>query len=105
MAKKPNNVIALETDKYEAKVKEFQDYLEQNPIITKVEKDGEINEAEDEQNARHKEITIQCKIMDYLPNWLVALKNLRIEEEEKQVKLRGGGEMNDMAKAMINKNE
>lgn len=102
MAKKKENLIALETNKYEDKVKEFQDYLEQNSVVTKVTQDGNINEAENIQEKRHKELLIQMKIMTELPNWLAALKKLR-EDEENKTELRGGSEISAAARLMMDR--
>lgn len=104
MAKKNEGVIALEISKYEEKIKEFQDYLEQNNVVTKVTSKGEYNEADNVQDKRHKEILIQIKMMDALPNWLSALKKLR-EEEIDKLELRGGTEMSDAARIMIERNK
>jgi hypothetical protein len=106
MAKKPQtDVIALEREKYETKVKEFQDYLAQNPLITVVTADGEIKESKDSQEMRHKELLLQAKIMDFLPNWLLAIKTLRQQDEEKQERLRAGTEINDVAKLIMRKDD
>lgn len=74
-----SNIIYNELRRYEEKVKEFQDYLEKNTIITKV-KNGKLVEA-DEAN-RYKEMDVQMKIMSNLPAWLEALKKLRTEEQK-----------------------
>jgi hypothetical protein len=41
---------------------------------------------------KFKEIDIQIKMMNALPNWLSALKGLK-ESEQAKMELRGGGEM------------
>lgn len=65
-SKKDNNPIALELCKYEAKVKEFQMYLESKPI-------GYIMD----DAIRHKEIDIQLKMMEKLPFYLAEIKKLK----------------------------
>ena len=78
------NVIALEIDKYEAKVKEFQDYLEFNNIL---------NKSFEEDKDKFKEMEMQMKIMTELPKWLQGLKLLKEDSATKGVDLRGGGTM------------
>lgn len=98
MAKKTkDNIIALEIEKYEKKIKEYQDYLEKNTIISKVDKDT-INLEQESQDKKHKEILIQIRLMDALPNWLEALKKLKQESENTSIELRGDSEMNDVFK-------
>lgn len=70
-SKKSENPIALELNKYEKKVKEFQDYLEAKPINSIVD-DG----------VRHKEIDIQLKMMEKLPFYLSEIKKLKIAVQE-----------------------
>jgi hypothetical protein len=90
MAKtKKDSPIALETAEYEEKIREFQSYLKINAVISKVTKAGTIQEEADSQDKRHKEILIQIKVMDSLPGWLLALKKLREEQEEHELKTRG----------------
>lgn len=88
------SLIEKETLRYEEKVKEFQDYLEQNTVIRKI-KNGKVIEA-DEAN-RYKEMDIQMKIMSNLPAWLEALKKLR-DTNEKKVEIRGSAEVSGMFK-------
>lgn len=88
MAKKANqSVIALEIEKYEKKIAEFQDYLENH---------ANVELAED----KYKEIEIQIKLMNALPTWILALKNMKEDSQakEKEVELRGGASISDMAK-------
>lgn len=88
------NLIATELSRFEDKVKEFQDYLEKNTIITKV-KNGKVIDA-DEAN-RYKEIDIQMKIMSSVSIWLETLKKLRASDEKK-VEIRGSAEVSGMFK-------
>lgn len=96
MARKPTGVIALEIEKYEAKIKEFQDYLELNQI-----KDAYFETEQD----KHKEIDTQIKMMNALPNWLLSLKQLKEDAKDKPIELRGGAQINDVAKMIMNKNK
>jgi hypothetical protein len=75
-AKKSDNPIALELNKYSSKVKEFQDYLESKPI----------NSIGDD-STRHKEIEVQLKMMEKLPFYLSEIKRLRAVVEEGVSKL------------------
>jgi hypothetical protein len=106
MAKKPQtDVIALEREKYEAKVREFQDYLAQNPLVTMVTADGEIKESKDSQDMRHKELLLQAKLLDFLPNWILSIKAMRQQDEDKEQRLRAGSEINDIAKLTMRKDD
>ena len=78
MAKKASSTIALEIEKFEKKIKEYQTYL-QLMDITKMT----------EEESRHKEIGTQNSIMNLLPNWLEALKKLRDVAETKEMETRG----------------
>lgn len=69
--KKADNPIALELNKYENKVREFQAYLEKT-IITSIADDA----------SRHKEIDIQLKMMEKLPFYLSEIKKLRVIIQE-----------------------
>lgn len=95
--------IDYEVSRVEDKVKEYQDYLEKNTIITKV-KDNKLEEADDSVGARHKEIEVQIKIMDALLRWLPLLKNLKEEESKKQIEVRGDSEINPMFKKRLDQN-
>lgn len=98
MAKKNNDsVIALEIEKYEQKINEFQTYLETHDIRRIGEFDGE----ED----KYKEIDTQIKMMNALPNWLVSLKALKEAAEEAKTELRGGNEISDAARIMMERNK
>lgn len=92
MAKNKDSVIAFELDRLDEKIKEFQDYLEKNTIITKV-KNNTLKEA-DETN-RHKEIDTQIKMINALFLWLPSLEKLR-STEEKKPDIRGGNSLNGM---------
>lgn len=84
MAKtKKENPISLELDKFEKKVKQYQTYLETYNLLH-IEDSAE----------RHKEITAQNSIMNLLPNWLKALKELRETAEKVDLETRGGAEVN-----------
>lgn len=78
MAKKSNSTIALEIEKFEKKIKEYQTYLQLMDITKMTEEEG-----------RHKEIGTQNSIMNLLPNWLEALKKLREVAQEKEMETRG----------------
>lgn len=91
MAKsKVGNVIALEIEKYESKINEFQTYLETHDI----RRIGELDIEED----KYKEIDTQIKMMNALPNWLVSLKTLKEDAEAKSIELRGGNEISDISR-------
>lgn len=87
---KINSIIALEIGKYEAKIREFQIYLETHDV----RRIGEINKDED----KYKEIDTQIKILNALPNWLEALKRLKEVEGEATEEMRGESEINDAHK-------
>ena len=105
MSKKIDKVITnidYEIGKVEEKIKEFQDYLIENTVITKV-KNGELKEASEAQALRHKEIEIQIKMNDAVLRWLPILKSLREEASKKEVALMGDVEMNPMFKRKFDK--
>lgn len=84
MAKKKiddKSLIHLNLEKLEAKVDEFQNYLELNPINSTVTQDGAILMELDAQDKLHKEILIQIKMQDSLFNWLPLLEKLKEKEE------------------------
>lgn len=85
---KKTNVIALEVEKYEAKIAEFQRYLEDHKNF-------------DIADDRYKEIDIHIKIMNALPVWILALKDMKENASDKPVELKGGAVMNDAAKALM----
>lgn len=82
--KDKGNSIALEIDKFEKKIKEYQDYLQMMDITKMTEEDS-----------RHREITTQNSIMSLLPVWLEALKKLRDVAQEKQLETRGDVDIPD----------
>lgn len=93
MAKKQTvSVIALEIEKYEKKIAEFQDYLEKH-------KNFEL--AED----KYKEGDFQTRLMDKLPNWILALKAMKEDAETKTIELRGGGAISDGARLIMERNK
>lgn len=95
MAKsKKDNPISLELEKFEKKIKQYQQYLESFNIL-------HIEDASE----RHKEITAQNTIMDRLPNWLKGLKELREVSEKVAVETRGGVEINAGWKVLKERNE
>lgn len=73
MKKKKNNIIGLEIERLEKKIKQYQDYLDIMDITTMTNDDK-----------RHKEIPTQNAIMDRLPVWLESLKKLREEAVEQK---------------------
>jgi hypothetical protein len=100
MAKKINkdSPIALEIVEYEEKIREFQNYLKKNPIVSTIRKGGDIQEEPESQDKRHKEIAVQIKVMDALPAWLLALKKLREEQAENELETRGDVDVPGMFK-------
>lgn len=86
---KIENLIDVEITKFENKVKEFQDYLKTNNIVTQVMRDNSIVMTEDDQDKLHKEILVQIKIQDALLQWMSLLKKLRETEKEKKAETRG----------------
>lgn len=85
--KKDNNIIALEIEKFEEKINEFQTYLEVNNI-------NRVGEYEDD-GKKYKEIETQLKIMAALPALLEALKRLREVSQERQMETRGDVDIPD----------
>lgn len=83
-SKKDTNPIALELNKYEAKVKELQDYLEAKSI-TAIGDDA----------SRHKEIEVQLKMMEKIPFYLGEIKKLRTVVQEGVDKLMSNSLMGD----------
>lgn len=95
MAKKNNkdSVIALELERFEKKIKEFQDYLE----FTSIKSIGDTKE-------RHNEIDAQIKILNALPNWLTAYERLLEEASTSdQIDVRGGEEISGLMQKKLNK--
>lgn len=88
MGKEKTSIIALELDRFESKVRQFQDYLHNvNPLIIEDEK------------KRQTEIDTQIKIMRELPNWLAALEKLRNQDiMEKAKEIRGDVELSGLMK-------
>lgn len=91
------SLIHLNLEKLEAKVDEFQKYLQMNTIVTKVTNKDEILLSEDDQDKLHKEILIQIKMQDALFTWLPALEKLK-EKELETKNVRGDMEVGDMFK-------
>jgi hypothetical protein len=87
------SLIAVELSRLDEKIKEFQDYLEKNTIITKV-KDNKLKEADD--TNRHKEIDTQIKMINALFIWLPSLDKLRDVDDTKKFEARGGAETNGL---------
>lgn len=106
MAKiKLDSLISFELDKLEAKAGEFQQYLEENSIITKVTSDNEILLALEEQDKLHKEIVIQIKMQDALFNWMPLLEKLREGDALKKLELRGDATANGLFNKVRNNGE
>lgn len=85
------NPIALQADKFERKIEEFQKYLEVNKIS------GILDYTE-----RHNEIKVQVLIMEKLGPLLRELKALKIVEEENNGKeIRGDAELSPFEKGLI----
>lgn len=87
------SVVGVELQRFEDKLKEFQDYLEKNTIITKVH-NGKLKEA-DEAN-RYKEIDMQIKMQNAVLTWLPILEKLRTTEDSRKFEARGGQEVNGL---------
>lgn len=106
MAKKidPDRLISVELEHLENKVKEFQDYLRLNTIVTKVtvaNRSANIDEillSEDAQDKLHKEIVIQIKMQDALFTWLPLLEKLKEGEASKELETRGDIAVNGLFK-------
>jgi thiamine kinase-like enzyme len=97
MAKiKAESLLSIELEKLENKVNEFQQYLEENSIITKVTRDSEIIIALEEQDKLHKEIVIQIKMQDALFNWMPLLEKLREGSISKKLETRGNVKLNGL---------
>jgi hypothetical protein len=102
MAKiKIDSLIDVELSKLEAKVAEFQTYLEENSITTVVKGNGEFFLGLEEQDKLHKEIVIQIKMQDALFNWMPLLEKLREAEVTKKQQIRGDIEVG----GLFNKNK
>lgn len=85
MAKKkinPDSLIAVELEKLQKKVNEFQTYLELNSINYVISKDREFDITVDTQDKLHKEIIVQIKMQDALFNWLPVLEQLKAGKTE-----------------------
>lgn len=80
--KKTNNPIALQADKFERKIEEFQKYLETNKISNIIDF-----------TERHNEIKVQVLIMEKLGPLLRELKALKIVEEAEQEKKENRGDV------------
>lgn len=89
MAKKINTIIAVELDKFEKIIFQYQDYLMKNDIRRM-----------DDDKKRHDEGNFQIKVIDALPKWLSALEALRYKEEEEKRdikdEVRGGSELSGL---------
>jgi hypothetical protein len=83
MAKSKKNYIGLELDRYAEKIKEFQDYLEMNPV-------GLLQDPK----TRITEISMQINMMERLGNMLANLNTLKEGKAEEDKRLRGGVEKN-----------
>lgn len=92
------SLIHVELKKLEAKVKQFQDYLERNNINTVVTESGEIVLTDKDQEALHKEMLIQIKVQDALFAWLPLLEKLKQGEQDKADNVRGNTEIGGMFK-------
>lgn len=91
MAKKlnPDNLIDVEIKKFEAKLAEFQNYMQMNTIVTQVTDGDKILLTEENQDLLHEEILIQIKMQDAVLSWMPLLKKLRETEKEKVDENRG----------------
>lgn len=91
------SLIHFELEKLEAKVNQFQTYLEMNPITAVVTQGNEVILTEENQDKLHKEILIQIKIQDVLFNWLPALEKLK-EKKVDKISTRGDIEVSGLFK-------
>jgi len=91
-ARKKDNPIALQADKFEKKIEEFQIYLQN----TKIASIGDSTE-------RHNEIKVQVLMMEKLGPLLKDLKALKIIEEAEQEKkdIRGDIELSPLEQGII----
>lgn len=94
----PDLLIAVELDRFEKKLKEFQSYLEKNSIVTQVTSKNEILLAEDTQEKLHKEIQVQIKMQDAVLAWLPLLKKLKESKQEDELQTRGDIAVNGLFK-------
>ena len=86
-AKRKDGIIALETEKFENKISEFQLYLEINNI-------NKISEFDEDPSKKYKEIDVQLKMLLALPILLEGLKKLKEKEADKKVETYGDVEVN-----------
>ncbi len=82
-----DSLIHVELEKLEAKVNEFQTYLENNSILNfkPIDKDS----TQDYQDKLHKEMLVQIKIQDAVFAWMPLLLKLRETEDGKNIETRG----------------
>lgn len=92
---KVDNLVDVEIKKFEAKLEEFQNYMELNTIVTKVTDGNKILLTEENQGLLHDEILIQIKMQDAVLAWMPLLKKLREVEAEKASQIRGNVEVGD----------
>lgn len=105
MAKKTKaeTLIDEEIRELENKVKEFQDYLRINSIVSTISNNKSIRNDEldltlEDQDKLHKEIVIQIKMQDAVFNWLPLLRKLRESEADLAPATRGDVEVSSMFK-------
>lgn len=84
--KVPSSLIGIELTKFEKKMNEFYQYLE----------DCKLKNIED-----LKEIDTQIKMMDAIIRWLPILEKLRETEETKKIEIRGDQEVGGAFKDLI----
>jgi hypothetical protein len=97
------SLIHFNLEKLEAKVNEFQDYLEMNSINSIVTKDGEVELSLDAQDQLHKEILVQIKMQDALFSWMPILEKLKEGENNKtNIDTYGDKEINGLFKDQMN---
>lgn len=93
--RKVEDLIGVEREKFEEKLSEFQQYLQDNSIISKISGEGEIDLITERQELLHKEILVQIKMQDAILNWLPLLKSLK-ETDAKKLETRGDVPVNRM---------
>lgn len=83
MAKSKKNLVGLELERYSDKIKEFQDYLEKNPVDSLIDP-----------KTRIPEIHMQINMMERLGPMLANLNQMREGKADEDARLRGGGQKN-----------
>lgn len=97
------SLIHYNLEKLEAKVNEFQDYLQLNKINSSVTKDGHVSLGIDAQDQMHKELIVQIKVQDALFKWLPILEELKEGKKTiNEIETYGDVEINGLYKDKLN---